>query len=340
MRAPSLIATTLFVSLMPLLAFAEEAHDHGPGGGGRGGGGRGGGGGGSSSLVDAWLDGLWHPKFITMLVIGLVVIVLIKTRLMNKPIKVALLLVSTFLFGVAANIPVEFFGNFAMHPSPICAFTKPLMFGMRPGFVVTMGVIVLLTLVGPKLFCGWICPVGAVQELISMLSEKLKIKVEALPFRFTNTVRIGFVIAFVALTLTGLVGRSLYDYVNAFHGLEIEAKKSFVEWVIHYVPFLLTIALAFKTYRPFCYLLCPVGLVAHALEQIGLLRVTLDADRCPPGCTKCRKESLCPTVPDILQASQLRPDCFACNRCVDACPSGALTYGLARRKGKRQQKAG
>ncbi len=329
MRAISVVLTFLSIHLLPLLALAEDGHDHGaedaaaePSAG---------------AMVDAWLEYLWRPKFVTMLVLGLLVLALLKTKLLNKPIKVALLLVSTFAFGLAANLPGDFFGGFAMHPSPMCAFTKPLLYGMRKPFVVTMGVIVLLTAIGPKLFCGWVCPVGAVQELMAMLGEKLKLRVKALPFRLTNTVRVAIALVFIGVTVTGLTGWSIYSYLNPFHGFEIGKPESFGGFLAAYLPFLLTLGLALKVYRPFCFLVCPVGLATHLFEQVGLVRVTHDEDRCND-CAQCRTDAVCPTVPDVLQAAELRPDCFACNRCVAACPSGALVYGLARRKGKRYQK--
>jgi len=33
-------------------------------------------------------------------------------------------------------------------------------------------VIVFLTLLGPKLFYGYVCPVGAIQELVAMLADR------------------------------------------------------------------------------------------------------------------------------------------------------------------------
>ncbi|UCH92296.1 MAG: hypothetical protein JSV88_18640, partial [Candidatus Aminicenantes bacterium] len=58
-------------------------------------------------------------KFIVMLLLGLLVFVLLKTKKMNKGLKIVLLLLATFLFGLLGNV----FSYFAMHPSPMCAAT-------------------------------------------------------------------------------------------------------------------------------------------------------------------------------------------------------------------------
>ena len=282
-----------------------------------------------------FFDFLARPKFVTMLVIGFVALALLLTRRMKNSIKVPLLLLSTFLYGVAANLPVKFFAGFVMHPSPICAATKSILYGFRTPMMVTLSVILALTLVGPKLFCGWVCPVGAIQELIAMLADKLGIRRRKWNFRFTQGVRVAIFLLFVFLSGTAIlhtvqddkvVALSLYDNINAFHGFEIAVQPTLLDNVIHYLPFVLTLAFAFLFYRPFCYLVCPIGLLTNLVEQFGLFRVVLRKPPCND-CGVCKTKSPCPTVPEILKDSAFRPDCFSCTVCVNSCPSKSLAFG-------------
>jgi polyferredoxin len=287
-----------------------------------------------------FFDYLLTPKFIVMLVLGLIVLLLLKTQKMKKGIKVVLLLISTFLFGIAGNIPTEFFSNFAMHPSPMCAATRPLLYGFGMPFVVTLFVIFLLTLVGPKLFCGYICPVGAVQELMAMLADKLNIVRKKFSFTLSHGIRLGIFIAFIFISVTGILylvyegerySQSLYDYLNAFHGLEFGMRETFMDNVVNYFPFVLTLMLSLKLYRPFCHFVCPIGLFTHFLEQVSLFRISLNKKSCTD-CTICTDESPCVAIPEILKESTLRPDCYSCNVCVESCPSKAFTVGIKRSK--------
>ncbi len=278
---------------------------------------------------------LARPKFVTMLVIGFVAMALLLTRRMKNSVKVPLLLLSTFLYGVAANLPLKFFAGFVMHPSPICAATKSILYGFRMPMVVTLAVILFLTLIGPKLFCGWVCPVGAVQELIAMLADKLGIRRRKWNFRFTQGVRVGIFLLFVFLSGAAIlhtvqeervVALSLYDYINAFHGFEIGLQPTFFDNVVHFLPFILTLAFAFLFYRPFCYLVCPIGLLTNLVEQFGLFRIVLRRPTCND-CGACTTKAPCPTVTEILKGAAVRPDCFSCTVCVNSCPSKSLGFG-------------
>lgn len=287
-----------------------------------------------------FLSFLFQPKFIVMIVLGLIVFILLKSKKMNRGIKVAFLLLSTLLFGFLGSIPGKVFSSFAMHPSPMCAATKPLLYGFGIPFIVTLAVIFFLTLLGPKLFCGWICPVGAIQELIAMLADKLKIKRARFSFRAALTIRSGVFLFFIFLSATAILNithqgrifaRSLYDYINAFHGLELALESSLGDYLVHYLPFVLTVILAFKYYRPFCHFVCPLGIYAHWLEQVALFRIRLNTKSCTD-CGICSSQSPCAAIPDILKASPLRPDCFACNICIESCPENALDVGIKRTK--------
>jgi ferredoxin-type protein NapH len=288
---------------------------------------------------------LSRPKFVTMLVIGFLALVLLLTRKMRNSIKVPILLISTFLYGIAANLPIKLFAGFSMHPSPVCSATKSILYGFRPPMIAMLVVILALTLVGPKLFCGWVCPVGAVQELIAMLADKLRIRRRKWDFRVTLGVRVAIFLLFVFLSGTAIlhttaqngqtVALSLYDYVNAFHGYEIGLQPTLLDNVFHFLPFMLTLAFAFLFYRPFCYLVCPIGLLTHLVENFALFRVVLKKPACND-CGACTAKAPCPTVPEILKDAADRPDCFSCTVCVGkGCPSEALEFGFGyTRKGK------
>lgn len=281
---------------------------------------------------------LFQPKLIVMLVLGLLAFWLLKTSKMNTKIKVPFLLFTTLLFGLVGNIGVKPFSYFLMHPSPICASVKPFLFGLRIPFLATISVIFFLTLIGPKLFCGWVCPVGAIQELIAMWADKLNIKRVKNSFTITQTIRLALFLIFIFFSVTAVFtftssGKvfplNIYDYLNAFHGLELQLQATFWDNVFHFLPFLLTIILAFKFYRPFCHYVCPVGLYTHFLEQIALYRITLKKSACTD-CGTCEEKSPCAAIPEILKEANLRPDCFGCNICLENCSDKALSVAIPR----------
>jgi polyferredoxin len=279
---------------------------------------------------------LLQPKFITMFILAAAVFFLLKTHRMRKGIKVALLLTATLLYGIVGNFGGSLFSSFAMHPSPMCAAAKPFLFGLRVPFMVMLSVMFVLTLIGPKLFCGWICPVGAVQELASMAAGKLKLKRRKPRYSLSYGIRLAIFLAFLTTGVTGLLTQTvqgqtlavnIYDYINPFHGFEFEWAARFVDNVIHYLPFLLTMVLAVRYYRPFCHFVCPIGLYTHFMEQIGLFRISLIKSKCTD-CGVCTNRGPCQAFPDILKDANLRPECYACDECVDICPEDALDYGI------------
>ncbi len=289
----------------------------------------------SGAAAPTIIDFLLRPKFLFMIILGLLAFVLLVSRRMNDRIKVPLLLVTTFLYGIAANLPVKFFSGFAMHPSPICSIAKAMLYGFRMPMIATLAVILFLTVLGPRLYCGWVCPVGAIQELIAMLADKLGIRRRKPDFRLSQTFRAGLFLAFIFLSWTAVIhsggqdgkpiALSLYDYINAFHGFEFTAQPNLLAGLIHYLPFVLTLGFAFLTYRPFCYFVCPVGLVANVFEQIALFRVIRRKAGCTD-CGLCAKKAPCPTVPEMLKGSKLRPDCFSCTVCVNKCECGLFSF--------------
>jgi polyferredoxin len=228
-----------------------------------------------------------------------------------------------FVFGVISALPLGSFARgMGLHPSPLCTITRPFQFltagrGIPVLFVALLAFVALFTVLGNKLFCGWVCPIGAIQELVHGLPFR-KVK---LPFRITNAIRVGLFIIFVAVVFP--TGLSVYDYFNPFEFLHwgIEPFATFVLGV--------TLVAAAFIFRPFCYFMCPIGLFTWLLEHLSLVRVEVRNGRCT-GCNVCVSLSPCPAVSSILERRMSRPDCHACGRCIEVCPEKTLSFRARR----------
>lgn len=135
------------------------------------------------------------------------------------------------------------------------------LFASEPLTFIMWSFIFLTTLYwGRGVFCGWVCPYGAMTELLRVITSKLGIKERELPDKVHNKLRyLRYLILFV------LVPIFLYDSVLGEKMAEIEPFKStfFVPFWTRAWPFALWwLVLAFwsaLTFRPFCRYLCPLG---------------------------------------------------------------------------------
>lgn len=235
--------------------------------------------------------------------------------------------ITFFVFSVIAILP---WGSFAqglgLHPSPSCLLTKPVLWHEIPlGFISIIVSILILSIIGSKLFCGWVCPLGALQGVINGISfgrennKKLKKKIQ---FKVTNTIRI--IIAVVFLPVAFYAGISLYDYFNPFE---------FLHWGFDlYLAgvMIVTLLMSLFIYRPFCYFICPMGLITWMVEQAAIFKIRFHKPACT-NCNICIRKTECPTVQAIMDMKTIRPDCHACGRCIEVCPENALKFGRWKR---------
>ena len=127
-----------------------------------------------------------------------------------------------------------------------------------PGVFLTLLIFMgIVTVIGNKLFCGWSCPIGAVQEIVHRIPLPKGWK-RKLPFKTANSVRavnLLFLIAVFSMSI------DLYDYVNPFEALHWD----FEIWMTGVL--LVVLAAALFAYRPYCYFLRPrfahLGAGAH-----------------------------------------------------------------------------
>ncbi len=287
-----------------------------------GGGGDGSGmGGGRNTDVSSILAGLSEIKFILGGLVALTGLILLRTIKINRNIRTLLMCVVFVLFGMLV----------IMHqPSPLRAVVDPItdfVIGSTITLKKTTALIFIgsLSVIGAKLFCGWVCPFGVLQEIVNRIPAPIGKKIK-LPFKISNGIRI--LIFAISLIMVLITGSDLYTYHNILNPFEL------FEWHFELVLAVLVGAVLIASifvYRPFCYLVCPVGLLTWLLEHVSIFRVRLLRELCND-CNKCIRMSPCPSVEAILNGDKLLPDCFACGVCISACPKDALEFGVWRSK--------
>ncbi|UXI03494.1 transcriptional regulator NosR [Photobacterium sp. TY1-4] len=149
---------------------------------------------------------------------------------------------------------------------------------------------VILLLWGRAVYCGWLCPFGALQELINVAARYVKIPQYELPFAIHERLW-----AIKYLILLGLFGLSLDSLALAEQFAEVEPfKTTFLlkfdrEWpFIAWAGFLLVLNLFQR--KTFCRYLCPLGAALSVSSGARLFSWLKRRPECGQPCKTCAKE--------------------------------------------------
>lgn len=267
------------------------------------------------------LDFLLSVKYLAVLIVAAVGVTAIWMNKLTFKVRLILISLSFLLFGIITIFAPSLF----ITPSPVCASTKPFLYGLKPQFLATLTVIGIMSIAVGKGFCGTACPVGALQELLYRIPLFKKLKQKKVPFKITNTVRIILFVLFLIVAFA--FATSTYFYYNLFDLIHWEFEMQWAEFFQFILFLVIILSVSLFSYRPFCYFICPMGLYTWVLEHVAPLKVRVNKDACN-SCGVCEKVSPCNAVKGIVDGNKMRADCHLCGDCIKSCSQGALYFGL------------
>ncbi len=188
---------------------------------------------------------------------------------------------------------------------------------------------------GRGVFCGWLCPFGALQELAARLARLAHLPQWRLPFPLHERLWPIKYVAFIAL-----FALFLYDPALAITGAEIEPFKTAIvlkfdrSW-----PFLLYVALIllaglFVT-RVYCRYLCPLGAALALPARLRMFEWLRRHWQCGKPCQQCALS--CP-VQAIHPEGKINPnECIHCLNCQVNYYDDSFCPLLVERKRRRER---
>ncbi len=266
---------------------------------------------------------LWRDKVVEIAVVAagvavLTVIFFVQDWLTRFPelterVRVGFLLFSLFGIGFYANAQLSVVNVMTFFNALISDFRWDY-FLMEPLiFVLWFSVAASLLFWGRGPFCGWLCPFGALQELLNKLAKRLRVPQVAVPWWLHQ--RLWPVKYMIFLLLFGL---SLYSLELAERAAEVEPFKTVIilkflrEW-----PFVLfaaaLLAAGLFIERFYCRYLCPLGAALAIPGRLRMFDWLLRYRECGNPCQRCAKDCM---VGAIHPEGQINPnECFSCLHC-------------------------
>ncbi len=188
------------------------------------------------------------------------------------------------------------------------------------GFLLGLGFF-LLGLLSPRLFCGFVCPLGTAQEILILPAKRLKINGE-IDKRTNEKLSLLAFLVFLAL----FAGSAIYKDIFCIRGCPII--WTCVIGRMEIPPLTIILLSAFfisviSTERAFCRYFCPFGYVLGVISRWSIFKLKREIEICNE-CRLCEKE--CPMKVDILGAKEyiISSMCISCFRCLRICGRSAI----------------
>lgn len=222
---------------------------------------------------------------------------------------------------------------------------------------------IMLTILLGRVFCGWVCPLGTLNNMVSTFRKKkagpyklkaFRLKYYILFFLLASSLLslqfsglldpISLLIRSLSLSIYPAFNYSVRALFDSFYSLQVKGITEVSEFIYSIMKktilsfeqpfyrqglfigiiFLTILGLNLYERRFWCRYLCPLGALLGILSRYSLLKKSISE-----GCNSCGVcERNCPAGAINTSREWLQVECFHCFNCDDLCPQRAVSSGF------------
>ena len=270
------------------------------------------------SWVEAWSDARLNIAILAVLLSALTVIFvfqaqLARHRLAHRIVRTGFLAIVLVWLGWTAGVQLSIVNVMNYVMAPFNRFdigfylAEPLM------VIIAAYTLISVVLIGRGVFCGWLCPFGALQELLGQVSRALRVPQWTPSVALEQRLWMG---KYIAAAIVMVLVITAIDPAGA--SLEVEPFKTAITakfargWpYVVYAGALLAIGLFSE--RAYCRFLCPLGGVLAVLDRLHILNRLKRRPECGSPCRLCERS--CPVRAIVPSGKIVTAECFQCLDC-------------------------
>ena len=223
-----------------------------------------------------------------------------------------------------------------------------LFSGAGIGVLISLGTFVIFFLIFNKTWCGFACPLGAIQDWLTILRRKMGIRYgnySAPVFKRLSTIK--YILLALLIIIPMAIGNSFFGLPTLNHdfavpfcmicpgrtllplftgdisqlAIDFSSKTKMVFSGLGMGITGLFLAGAFAKKRFFC-LFCPMSALHYIFSKASILRLTKDGEKCTRcgNCYRVCDVGIREIADDLDHKNIVKDDCMMCLKCVSACP--------------------